>query len=212
MRTYRQLAEIIQSRITGGLLTPDVEVTLTEIAIWIQAGIAVSIKKDYADGVQLDNLEYVGDAYYGRFLIENSVEDELSGLMSATLPGMPVSMPRGYDIVSATFVPVEDGTKIKGLRLSPQQSDYYQELSLPSDMIPFWTNGSFLFYDVVSGVPNVQYNVVLIMAGAAVPPVLDAVLPAPIDAEPFIIDYVLGKMLPTERTAKDRMNDGNNTA
>lgn len=204
MATRREIAELIQRRLAGGTPSQDFEPTLDEINKWLDYGVASAAMKNYADGVNIDGIEFVGDAFYTT--VKNLVltNDSDTPFYKTTLPAQPISLPRGYDITS---VQVMDGGRLSmsGIRVSPQQLDYYKTLPKPEGFF-YWSEQGTLFVEsdrVMTG-----KKLLVRMASSAVNRSLDAELTIPSDQMPFLLDFMFryfGNKVP-----QDFSNDGKN--
>lgn len=204
MATRREISELIQRRFAGGTPSQDFEPTLDEINKWLDYGVASAAMKNYADGVNIDGIEFVGDAFYTT--VKNLVltTDDGTPYYKTTLPSQPVSLPRGYDIAS---VQVMNGNKVSksGIRVSPQQLDYYKSLPKPDGFF-YWTEQQTLFVD--SDLVMTGKKLLVRMASSAVDRSLDAALTIPDDQMAFLLDFMFryfGNKVP-----QDYSNDGKN--
>jgi hypothetical protein len=208
--TRKELCELIQMRLAGGMPSDDFPITLDEINLWLDHGIAASAMKNYTDGVQIDGLEFIGDAYYTTFKNLSLTKDTDSLYYTTTLPAAPIGVPRGYDITSAYIMKPEGGYSKAMLRVNPQQLDYYNELPKPKDAIEFWVEGKVMFVRTDTAFLLNNNKVAVRMAGSAGSRSLTAEALVPADAVPFVVDYVFKYFLQTDQMPKDLMNDGTN--
>lgn len=208
--TRKELCELIQMRLAGGMPTDDFPITLNEINLWLDHGIAASAMKNYTDGVQIDGLEFVGDAYYTTFKNLTLSQDTVTLYYKATLPAPPLGIPRGYDIPSAYIMKPEGGYSKAMVRVNPQQLDYYNDLPKPKNAVEFWNEGSTMYVRTDTANLLNGAKVAVRMAGSSGDRALTSEALVPSDSVPFVVDYVFKYFLQTDQMPKDLMNDGTN--
>lgn len=197
-------------RIAGGMPSDDFPVTLQEINLWIDQGIAASAMKNYGDGVQIDGFEFIGDAYYCTFRNLNLVQDTTSLYYHTTLPTAPVGVPRGYDITDAYIQQPQGGYGKPMVRVTPQQLGFYDDLPKPKNSIEYWVENTTLFVKTDLPLLLTGSKVAVRMIGSAGDRSLTAEVLAPQDAIPYIVEYIMKIFVPTDSAPKDTMNDGTN--
>jgi hypothetical protein len=210
--TRKEICALIQIRLAGGMPSDDFAVTLNEINLWLDHAIAASAMKNYADGVQIDGIEFVGDAYYTTFKDLVLSQDSISLYYKTTIPAPPVSVPRGYDISSAY---IQKGVGIGGfnkpmIRVTPQALDFYNDLPKPKNSVEYWTEGMTMYVTTTTSTLLNGAKVAVRMIGSAGSRLLTDEALVPNDAIPFIVDYVFKYFMPTDSAPKDTMNDGTN--
>jgi hypothetical protein len=208
--TRKEICELVQMRIAGGIPTDDFPVSLNEINLWLDHAIAASAMKNYTDGVQIDGLEFVGDAYYTTFKDLTLTQDTTSLYYKTTLPAPPISVPRGYDISSALWQKPQGGYTVM-LRVNPQQLDYYQALPKPKNAIEWWVEGKTMYVRTDSQQLLNNGKVSVRMVGSAGSRGLSDEALVSADSVPYVVDYLYKQFMPGEQMPKDNVNDGNNT-
>ena len=207
----KELCELIQIRLAGGMPSDDFPITLNEINLWLDHAIAASAVKNYTDGVSIDGLEFVGDAYYATFKNLTLTQDTDSLYFKTTIPAPPVGVPRGYDIASAYIMQATGGYGTPLVRVNPQQLDYYESLPKPKNSIEFWVEGVTLFVKAATTNLLTGAKVAVRMIGSAGSRSLTDAALVPNDAVPYIVDYVFKYFSQTDQMPKDLTNDGTNT-
>lgn len=209
--TRKEICELIQMRLAGGMPSDDFPITLNEINLWLDHGIAASAMKNYTDGVSIDGLEFIGDAYYVTFKNLTLTQDTDSLYFKTTLPAAPVGVPRGYDIASAYIMKATGGYGTPLVRVNPQQIDYYDSLPKPKNSIEFWAEGTTLYVKTATTALLTGAKVAIRMVGSAGSRALTDEALVPSDAVPYVVEYVFKYFMQTDAMPKDTMNDGTNT-
>lgn len=208
MTTRRQLCELVIRNLAGGDPSDDFPVKPEEVNLWMEHAIAAAAKVNYTEGVNLDGIEFVADAFYTSFRNLELLYDELTDSYYTELPSMPYGLPRGYDISSLQIQGNKQLSKT-GVRVNPQQLSYYKELPMPPNMFYFWTEKKRLW--CYSFTPLQDSFVYVRMASAAdTSGDLDSELALPSDFLPYVTDYLEKKLRPMIALPADITNDGIN--
>lgn len=203
----KEICELIQFRLAGGVPQDSFEPTLDEINKWLDHGAAAAAMKNYTDGVQIDGMEYVADAFYLTTKGIALTKDSDSGYWTATLPNAPIGIPRGYDITSL-YLQGSGRYSNSLVRLNPQQIDYYRSLPKPKNFIFYWPENDTLYIDSFADLTNEK--AVVRMAGSAGKRLLTDKFLCPDDYIPFVVEYVFKQFLPKTNVPKDNLNDSVN--
>jgi hypothetical protein len=207
----KEICELIQRRLAGGDPTDDFPVTLQEINLWLDQAVAASAMRNYADSVNVDGIEFVGDAYYTTFKNIVLARDSVTRDFFGTLPAMPVGVPRGHDISAAHLqitLPAP-GLSAPLVRMNPQQLSFAHTLPYPSLTPRYWVEGNQIYVRGFDGTDYTGRSITIRMIGSAGRRLLTDELLIPSDYLPFVIEYIMKNFLPTQNGPKDTINDGN---
>jgi len=203
--TRKEVVDLIRLRLAGDIPSQDFRPFPEEINLWLNPALADAMKRNYIEGVNIDGMEFVGDAFYvsvkGIALTKEDKSDYYVGL----LPEMPLSLPRGYDVSSMYIETSDNKLSRSGVRVSPQQIDFYKELPHPSNRVFFWFEGQKIYID--SFAPLDGQTARLRMAGS-IDTTMTAVYPCPADYLSFVMDSIIARY--AQPVPKDESNDGKN--
>lgn len=179
--TRRQAIEIVKRTHYGGLVPVDASHSDREINMMLNMGIAVAAQRAYVGAIQIDNEEYVGDAFY----------ITLSGLTI----GADNSVELAYTPISAKIGVAVSNIKVTGLEKQPipissQEIFLWDELPKEKGRVAYHINGSKLQF-----LSKISLNGKTMSArfiGTPDANSLDEELNVPADTIPFAIDYAVG--------------------
>lgn len=204
--TNRQLAELIQRQIAGGTPSDDFEPKLEEIALWIPHGVAAAARVNYTDGVNVDGIEFVGDAFYTTIKNLALTLDEDTGWYQTTLPTLPYGLSTGYDI-TAMRVQGDRQVSDAAIRIPQRQVSFYDRMRLPPNKLFFWVEGKTVNVKSFAVLDGMAVRVTMATPGTGG---LDADMNCPDDYIPMVVDYVKKQLLTPQPQPPDLSNDGVN--
>lgn len=202
--TRREIVDLIRLRLAGDMPSQDFRPFPEEINLWLNPVLGDAMKRNYVEGVNIDGMEFVGDAFYVSLKGVALEKEDGSGYYVGTIPEMPLALPRGYDVASM-YVEVDGKLTRSGVRVSPQQLDFYKELPMPQNRVFFWFEGRKLYVESFADLTGLSAR--LRMAGS-VDTSLDAEFPCPADYLSFVMDSIIARY--GQPVPKDESNDGKN--
>lgn len=204
--TNRMLCELIQRTLAGGTASDDFEPKIEEIFRWLGPGIAYAAKVAYSDSVNIDGIEFVGDAFYTTFKNLALTKDEDTGWYTTTLPATPYGLSIGHDITNVALQGVGK-VGLPALRVSQTQRAFFERLPMPENRLFYWVEGdelSIKTFGVLDG------DTVRVTMASTSSTSLDGPAGCPEDYIPGIVDFIRKQYLPTLNLPKDLSNDGVN--
>lgn len=204
--TRREICELIQLRIAGGTPSQDFEPTLDELNLKLDPAAASAAMKNYADGVNVDGIEFVGDAFYTTIKNLTLIEDTDTPYFKTTLPVAPLALPRGYDVASVAVMAGRNRLSANGVRVTPQQLDYYKSLPTPPNSFFYWFENTTLYVESFTEMTGMK--LLVRMASSSIDKSLDSKFYVPDDYLGFVMEIVERQYLP--RAPQDSSNDGKN--
>jgi len=177
----RQAIELIKRTHYGGLVPVDASHSDREVNILLNMGIAIAAQRAYMGNIQVDNEEFIGDAFY------------------ITLTGLTIesdnSVELAYTPISAKIGVAISNIKVSGLEKQPmpissQEIFLWDELPVEKGRIGYHINGSKLQF--LSKIPLTGKTMSARLVGTPDLNNLDEELNIPADTIPFAIDYAVG--------------------
>lgn len=91
--TRRQYAQLIIQQIYNGPPPADATVTINQVNLYLNGGIAAAIKANYVEGIKIDGVKYVNDSFYLTFSGLSIVKDDTQNFIyTIALPAIPVAL------------------------------------------------------------------------------------------------------------------------
>ena len=177
----RQAIELIKRTHYGGLVPVDASHSDREVNLILNMGIAIAAQRAYMGNIQVDNEEFVGDAFY------------------ITLTGLTIepdnSVELAYTPISAKIGIAISNIKVSGLEKQPipissQEIFLWDELPIEKGRVGYHINGSRLQFLSKVSLDGKTMSARLI--GTPDLNNLDEELNVPADTIPFAIDYAVG--------------------
>jgi len=177
----RQAIELIKRTHYGGLVPVDASHSDREVNLLLNMGIAIAAQRAYMGNIQVDNEEFIGDAFY------------------ITLTGLTIesdnSVELAYTPISAKIGVAISNIKVSGLEKQPmpissQEIFLWDELPVEKGRIGYHINGSKLQF--LSKIPLTGKTMSARLVGTPDLNNLDEELNIPADTIPFAIDYAVG--------------------
>ena len=177
----RQAIELIKRTHYGGLVPVDASHSDREVNLLLNMGIAIAAQRAYMGNIQVDNEEFIGDAFY------------------ITLTGLTIesdnSVELAYTPISAKIGVAISNIKVSGLEKQPmpissQEIFLWDELPVEKGRTGYHINGSKLQF--LSKIPLTGKTMSARLVGTPDLNNLDEELNIPADTIPFAIDYAVG--------------------
>lgn len=201
--TRGQLIEQIWRQVSGGYPTDDSNITPSLISLYVNQGIALAVKTNYKESIQLDGIGYVNNSFYTTFK-NLDIEADEQGLWKIQLPSVPLSVGRNEGVSALRFKDETGTISYDAIPLNVTQVGYSPIRPIPNKVF-YYYEGNLLY--VVSSMLLDQLKAYVTMISPGTGASSDAVL-VPDDYVPLVIEYV-SKMLNFElRQPKDAANDG----
>lgn len=178
--TRKQAIELIKRTHYGGLVPVDASHSDRETNIMLNMGIAVAAQRAYVGNIQLDNEEFIGDAFY------------------VTLSGLTIggdnSVELGYTLIGAKIGVAVSNIKVTGLEKQPipissNEIFLWDELPMEKGRVAYHINGSKLQF--LSKISLSGKNMSARLIGTPDANSLDEELNVPADTIAFAIDYAV---------------------
>ena len=179
----RQAIELIKRTHYGGLVPVDASHSDREVNILLNMGIAIAAQRAYMGNIQVDNEEFIGDAFY------------------ITLTGLTIesdnSVELAYTPISAKIGVAISNIKVSGLEKQPMPISSHEiflwdELPVEKGRIGYYINGSRLQF--LSKIPLTDKTMSARLVGTPDWNTLEEELNIPADNIPFAIDYAVGML------------------
>lgn len=187
--------------------TDDSSITVNLVNEWLNDGIGLAVKKNYADNLQIEGVASISNSFYTTFT-NLSITQADSDLFTITLPQLPLGIGTTEGVAS---LQIYDNNKSKaGVPLSTSQSVYQNVIRPIQNKFVYWYEGSKVYIKSGSIITSYKAKVRMISGGASTD--LNSELNVPDDYIPVIVEYmrllIANKQRPIE-TANDGMDTPN---
>ena len=179
--TRRQAIELIKRTHYGGLVPVDASHSDRETNIMLNMGIAVAAQRAYVGNIQVDNEEFIGDAFYVTLSNLSIASDN-----SVELAYTPISAKIGIAISNIKV----SGLEKQPIPLSSNEIFLWDELPMEKGRVGYHINGSKLQFLSKLSLKDKTMSIRLI--GIPDANNLDDELSVPADTIDFAIDYAVG--------------------
>lgn len=178
--TRKQAIELIKRTHYGGLVPVDASHSDREVNLMLNIGISVAAMRSYRENVNIDNEEFIGDAFYvtlSNLSIDSNNEVETNYT--------PVGVHIGVAIA---------GLSVSGLQKQPIPVDskdvfLWDELPVEKGRVGYYINGSKIKF--LSKIPLATKTVSVRMAGVPDTNDLNSELNIPSDQLSIAMEYVI---------------------
>lgn len=201
MLTKRSLVEQIQRLLEGALpSTTDSAFTFNYVLSFVNSAIATLAKRSALENSNLEGVTFASDEFNVKYTGVSLTKD-INGEYSATLPQMPIGLPKGRGLVK-----VAPGNNSKSVSFKPiATKDIDLVLSLPeihNKAYYYLSDGKVWFISCKALFPK-TIDITMVASGVND---LDSNLIIPEDAQAEIIDIVFQRLI--RRESMDLTNDG----
>ena len=198
------IAEQAQRIINWGTPTPDTEVRIEELLIYVDQSFSKMIKASYFENRQ-DGIRDVNGAFLYSFIVDVA-EDKMRGMLKAKIPSAYVNLPLGTGIyqvsqvndmfntiipVNVSFLALSRGLKVGSME---GRQGYFVE------------NTSMFFVNIK---PSDNVNKVLIKLAGGIQGELDPEVEIPVDMQADLVGFTVQMYMQQRQAIKDDINDNN---
>jgi len=203
--TRAKLIERILRLIYNDQPTDDSSITVNLVNEWLNDGIGLAVKKNYADNLQFEGIASINNSFYTTFTNLTITQAE-PDLYLVTLPQVPLGI--GVTEGIASLQVYQNNLSKAGVPLSTSQSVYQSQIRPIQNKYVYWYEGNKLYIKAGTIITNYKAKVRMISGGASTD--LNSELNVPDDYIPVIVEYIrlliANKQRPIEQT-----NDGVDT-
>jgi len=204
--TRYALIERILRQIYNGQPSDDSNITYNLVNEWLNDAIGLAVKKNYADGIQMDGVAYVNNSFYTTFTnLDINAETVDTVTYSIDLPLIPYALGRNEGVATLQFVG-DKKTSQTAIPLSINQVAYIEQLRPIQNKILYWVEGKNIF--IKSSIPLTQYKATLRLISGGDSTDLNSTLIVPDDYMHMIVEYIKGQLAFEKSRPIDQSNDG----
>jgi hypothetical protein len=204
--TRYALIERVLRQIYNGQPSDDSNITYNLVNQWLNDAIGLAVKKNYADGIQMDGVAYVNNSFYTTFTnLDISAETVDTVTYSIDLPVIPYALGRNEGVATLQFVG-DKKTSQTAIPLSINQVAYIEQLRPIQNKILYWIEGKNIF--IKSSIPLTQYKATLRLISGGDSTDLNSTLIVPDDYMHMIVEYIKGQLSFEKSRPIDTSNDG----
>jgi len=196
--------ERILRQIYNGQPSDDSSITYNLVNQWLNDAIGLAVKKNYADGIQMDGVAYVNNSFYTSFNDINIASVDFTTYV-IDLPIIPYALGRNEGVAMLQFTG-EGKTSQTAIPLSMNQVAYIESLRPIQNKILYWIEGKNIY--VKSSILLSAYKANLRMISGGDSSDLNSTLIIPDDYVPMIVEYIKGQLAFERSRPIDTSNDG----
>lgn len=202
------IIEQISRLVHNGFPSDDTDITDALINTYVNQGIALAVKNNYKEAIQLDGIGYVNNSFYTTYKGIAVTADE-QNLWTLTLPLVPIAVGRNEGVSRLLFKNTDNRISFDAIPLSSNQLGFSRSMRPIPNKVLYYVEGGEAKVITSLNMSDYTASVTLISGGDSTN--LSSQLNIPDDALPMIIDYCM-KLLVAERNMKtDLANDGTST-
>jgi hypothetical protein len=204
--TRRIFIERILRQIYNGQPSDDSNITYNLVNQWLNDGIGLAVKKNYADSIQMDGVAYVNNSFYTTFTnLDIAAETVDNVTYSVDLPLIPLGLGKNEGIATLQFVG-DKKTSQTAIPLSMNQVAYQELLRPIQNKIVYWIEGKNIY--IKSSIPLTSYKATIRMISGGDSTDLESTLVVPDDYVPMIVEYIKNQLAFEKSRPIDTANDG----
>lgn len=210
--TRAQLIEQILRAVYGDQPRDDSTITPNLVNQYINQALALAVRNQYAESLQVDGVSYVNNSFYSTFRnIPISLQQQQ--LWVLTLPTVPIAIGKNEGVANVRLVKTGNAQEgIDGIPLTINQKGYFSTMKRIPNKFLYYYEGDKLYIMSTLLINQYKANVTMISGGAGSGPGsstdLNAEISAPLDFIPFVVDYVTKALLASRQVPQDLTNDG----
>ncbi|MFS8083146.1 MAG: hypothetical protein ACMG51_06820 [Ginsengibacter sp.] len=181
----------------------DTNLTDNFVNVFINEGIAIAIKQNWKESIQLDGIAYVNDSYISSYKGLTVTKDE-DFIYKVTLPSIPTALGRNEGFQSLRFKAVDGKVSNDCVILNSSQIPFMNYREIPNRILAYYEGGN-VFAQSTLPLNTYTAQVRMISAGDTD---LNGELNIPDDALSIVTGYVSTILIRERQVRKDDSNDG----
>lgn len=208
--TRYQLIEQILRAVYGDQPRDDSTITPNLVNLYINQALALAIKNQYRESLQMDGVSYINNSFYSTYR-NIPITQEQNLLWKLRLPTIPMAIGRNEAVANLRLVDAQGREGIDAIPMNINQKGYnYSMRRIPNRLLYYYEGG---YAYILSSLLLNQYTANITMVsgggtGSGSASDLNSELNATDDIIPFIIDYVVKALLASRQIPQDLTNDG----
>lgn len=208
--TRYQLIEQILRAVYGDQPRDDSTITPNLVNQYINQALAVAVKNQYKESLQIDGVAYVNNSFYSTYKNLSITQDQ-NFLWKVKLPSVPIAIGKNEGVSNLRLVDSMGREGLDAIPLTMNQKGYNFSMRRIPNRLLYYYEGQFLF--ILSSLLLNQYTANITMvsgggSGTGSSSDLNSELSAPDDFVAFIVEYVVKALLASRQTPQDLTNDG----
>jgi hypothetical protein len=208
--TRYQLIEQILRAVYGDQPRDDSVITPNLVNQYINQALAVAVKNQYKESLQIDGVSYINNSFYSTFK-NLAIVQEQNLLWKVKLPSVPIAIGRNEGVANMRLVDAQGREGLDAIPLSINQKGYHYEMRRIPNRMLYYYEGDYLFILSSLLLNTYKANITMISgggSGSGSSADLNTELSAPDDFIAFIVEYVVKALMLTRQSPKDNTNDG----
>lgn len=198
--------EQIRRQIYGAQPSDDADITIGLVNVWLEQGIAVAAKANYADNIKLDGISYVNNSFYTTFKNLTVTEDE-QFLYKMELPQIPIGIGSSEGVSMLTFKDTNSRQISQSvIWLSQNQRTYFDGMRPIPNKLLAYSEGKNVFVKSTLILTPYTANATMISGGLSSD--LQSEINVPSDYIPVIVEYLKKQLVFQRQMPQDATNDG----
>lgn len=208
--TRAQLIEQILRAVYGDQPRDDSTITPNLVNMYINQGLAMAIKNQFKESLQIDGVSYINNSFYSTYR-NIPISQEQNLLWKLKLPSVPMAIGRNEAVANLRLVDEDGREGIDAIPLNINQKGYNFSMRRIPNRLLYYYEGDYAY--ILSSLLLNKYkaNVTMVSGGgngSGSSADLNSELNATDDIIPFIIDYVVKALLASRQIPQDITNDG----
>lgn len=195
--------ERIVRDVLGSQPMNDSNLTYNYVNAFINEGIALAIKQNWKEAIQLEGIAYINDSFISTYKGISVTKDE-DFTYKVSLPAIPLALGRNEGVKSLRFKGVDDKLSNECIPLTSSQKTFINYRPIPNKTL-FWYEGNNIFAQSTLPLNTYTATVSMISAGDTD---LNSELNLPEDAMSIVTGYVSAILMRERQVKQDQQNDG----
>ena len=209
MTRYKLVEQILRA-VYGDQPRDDSTITPNLVNQYINQALAVGIKNQYKESIQIDGVAYVNNSFYTTYK-ELAITQEQNLLWKVKLPLVPIAIGKNEGVANLRLVDPQGREGYDAIPMSMNQKGYHYEMRRIPNRLLYYYEGGNLFILSSLILNTYKANITLISgggSGSGSSSDLNSELAAPDDFVAFIVEYVVKALMLARQAPKDNTNDG----